>query len=166
MYTNKAFDCVNSWLRNKDSINKITSLRIIQLNIRGMNDVSKFDCIGELLERYRKRVDIVVLGETWLKRDITMLYSLNGYVGIFSCRDDSHGGLVMYIRNDLHFNLCTNRCIDGFHHIHVTLQNKGKPLHLHAMYRPPSFDFRRFLSEIEHTITAKGSREAWSFLEI
>lgn len=144
MFKNYYHDCVESWLRNKSSLNTNTTVKVIQLNIRGLNELSKFDRVRELLDRFRERVDIIVLGETWLTNDKTGLYFLNGYTGFFSCRDDQHGGLALFIRNDLKFNLCSNRTIDGFHHIHIQLLTKGKQLQVHAVYRPPSFDARRF----------------------
>lgn len=159
MYTNKAYDCIDSWIRNKDAIKTTADFRIIQLNIRGINDLPKFDCVSELLDRYGRRVDIVVLGETWLKMERTRLYSINGYRGIFSCREESHGGLAIFLRGDLKYTLRANRTVEGFHHIHITLQTTGKPLQLHAMYRPPSFEARRFLSEVESMINSGGSNQ-------
>lgn len=156
MYVNKAFDCIDSWLRNKDRMITKLALTIIQLNIRGMNELGKFDAVGELLDRYGKRVDVVVLGETWLKTDTAKLFSLDGYFGIFSCRDESHGGLAVFIRKDLKYTLCANRVFDGFHHIHLSLQIDSKPVQLHAVYRPPSFDSRRFLSAVESMLSAGG----------
>lgn len=118
--------------------------------------MSKFDNVRELLDRYGERVDIIVLGETWLKDDKAVLYSIKGYKGYFSCRDSSHGGLALFVRQDMHYDLCSNRNVDGFHHIHLQLQTKGRHLQIHAVYRPPSFDARRFFSEIE-TMLSSGS---------
>lgn len=47
MYSNYMYDSVGEWLENKYTVGNSKSLKVIQLNMRGMNDVSKFDWIGE-----------------------------------------------------------------------------------------------------------------------
>lgn len=42
-------------------------LRIFQWNIRGMNDLAKFDTILETLDQCNVPIDVIVIGETWVK---------------------------------------------------------------------------------------------------
>lgn len=153
MYCNRAYDCVDDWIANK-SILAHLNCKILQINARGINVLSKFDCIKELLERSRERFDVVVICETWIKPDRTHLYQIEGFVGIYSCRNESHGGLAVFTRADLHVEVLANRTIDGFHHIHCQFKSLSSPVDLHAVYRPPGFEVRRFFSELENIISA------------
>lgn len=150
---NFEYDCVEEWIKNKAPIN-YRCLTMFQLNVRGLNDMRKLDVVKEILQRYRQRVDVLILGETWLKRDCVQLYQINGYKSIFSCRDDSHGGLAVFVRSGINFDTCINRVLDGFHHIHLQLHSHNKKIDLHAVYRPPIFDARRFLHEIEQILAS------------
>lgn len=69
----------------------------------------------------------------------------------------SHRGLAVFIRNDPNANVIVNREVDGFRHIHCQRKGYGKPVDLHAVYRPPGFDVRRFLLELEHMASAIGN---------
>ena len=149
MYSNYMYDSVGEWLENKYTVGNSKSLKVIQLNMRGMNDVSKFDWIGETLYMSRMRVDVVVLCETWVKVNRKGLFTLDGYSGVFSCRNESHGGLAVFVRDDLKMNVQKVIEMDGFHHIHLRLQLLGRWLEFHAIYRPPAFDCRRFLEQLD-----------------
>lgn len=154
MYTNNKFDCISDWIeQNKMPIGGSNSLKILQWNIRGINDLAKFDCVGELLQRCKKRIDIVILCETWVKSDRTQMYKLDGYTGVFSSRSESHGGLAVFMRNGLIVEVCQNRAVEGFHHIHCQLLSSGKRINFHAVYRPPSYGVREFLDNIENMLS-------------
>lgn len=159
MYCNKSFICIEDWIKNKYVLSADSSFKILQLNIRGINDLAKFDSFKEILHRYGDRIDVIVLGETWIKAERVNLYEINGYNAIFSCRNDSHGGLAVFVRKELVVDVCRNTMIDGFHHIHCRFQSQGKPVNLHAVYRPPCFDVRRFLFEIENMISASNNND-------
>lgn len=151
---NKEYLCIEDWISNKHVVNPKSAFRVLQLNVRGMNELNKFDDIKQTLERYGEQVDVLVLGETWLKPERVCLYEINGYKGIFSCREESHGGLAVFIRNELNMEICSNVVIEGSHHIHCRLLSQGKAVNLHAVYRPPSFDVRRFLHQIEGMLSS------------
>lgn len=121
-------------------------LRILQWNIRGLNDFDKFDCILVMLDQLHFPVDIIVIGETWLKQDKVSLYNIPGYKSIFSCRHSSNGGLVVHVKNSISFNVQCNVHLDGFHHIHVEVTLNSRIYDIHTFYRPPSFDVNHFLN--------------------
>ena len=76
------------------------------------------------------------------------LYYLDGYRVEFSCRDESHGRLAVFVRNDVVADIVKNRFDDGI--TQYTLHHRTAcQTYSHAVYRPPSFDARRFLREIE-----------------
>lgn len=160
MYSNCNFyfDCIGDWIENK-RISSDSSLNILQLNIRGINELSKFDCVGELLQRLGERIDVIVLGETMLKDDRISLYNLPGYKGFFSCRKEPGGGLAVFCLSNLNPELREERVLDGFHHIHLHLPSRGKPLDIHAIYRPPAFEADRFLSELEEILSPQAKNQ-------
>lgn len=159
MYCNRVYGCVGDWIANKSTLRHL-NCKILQINARGINELSKFDSIKEILERSKERFDAIVICETWLTADRIHLYKIEGFVGTFSCRNESHGGLAVFTRAELNAVVSANTTQDGFHHIHCEFKTLGIPVDLHAVYRPPSFDVRRFFLELEHMISRvkKGHR--------
>lgn len=153
---NFSFECTEDWIEKINAYPGPSSptLNILQLNIRGINQLSKFDCVGELLRRLGKRIDVIILGETMLKDDRTSLYNLPGYRSFFSCRKEAGGGLAVFCLSDLNVEVRENRVLAGLHHIHLQLLSRGKPLTIHAIYRPPAFEAARFLYELEQMLSA------------
>ena len=158
---NLSFDCIEDCIRNK--VNVSAALRVFQWNIRGMNQLDKFDNIKEFLHRYKSPVDVLIVGETWVKEGSTELYGIDGYTAVFSSRLDSHGGLAVYFKNNMRCEVSKNVNTNGCHYICLRLQHAGKLIDLVAMYRPPSYPFvetlgviDRILSELasEHVILA------------
>ena len=104
--------CIDDF--NNHNTNKSDKyLRLLQWNIRGMNDISKFDAILEILDQCDVPLDILVIGETWLRADNTSLYDIPGYQSVFSCRNSSSGGLAMYISKQIKYRLITSETVDG-----------------------------------------------------
>lgn len=119
-----------------------------------MNSLEKFDNIKEFLAVYSGEIDIVVIGETWVKDDRRQLYSIDGYKSTFSCRPESlGGGLAVFVRQSLIYDEILNEHICGFHHIHLRLAMNGSHFDVHAMYRPPSFDVAQYLSTLETVLS-------------
>lgn len=127
-------------------------LRVLQWNIRGMNDLCKFDQLLLTLDHCRHQIDVVVVGETWVKVENKSLYNIPGFYSIFSCRDSSNGGLAVFIRNNISSTVLRNTHIDGFHHINVELVLSGRSYIIHGFYRPPSFEINRFLNILENIL--------------
>ena len=151
MACNKLYECIDDWLINRYvSVNE--SFRILQLNIRGINDLAKFDGFKNILRRYALKIDVIVLCETWITEDCVGLYKIDGYEGIFSCRSVSNGGLAVYVRSDLTADVRRNIIVGGFHHIYCCIGTQRAPIHIHAIYRPPSFDVRQYFFEIENML--------------
>lgn len=125
-------------------------LRILQWNVRGINDVNKFDEILLAIDQFVYSIDVIIVGETWVKAGNTSLYSINGFNSIFSCRNNSSGGLAMFIKNSIDYKINENVSCDGFHHIHVELMLNGSNIDVHGVYRPPSYDFNLFHDRLEN----------------
>lgn len=136
----------------RNDINSEKCLSLFQWNIRGMNDLNKFDSVLEFLDHCNVAIDILVLGETWLKAENTSLYAISGYQSIFSCRCSSSGGLAIYISNNLKYHLISSETHDGLHHIHIQIKIHERLCDIHGIYRPPSYDVHCFLEKLEEWI--------------
>lgn len=139
-------------------------LRILQWNIRGMNDLFKFDKITETLDQLKVHVDIIVVGETWVNLENSALYHIPGYTSVFSCRNTSSGGLAVYIRNSLNYKTVENKVENGMHHIHIQLKINENCYDIHGIYRPPSYDFNSFFDHLENWLSSSvNSRSCFVF---
>lgn len=125
-------------------------LRVLQWNVRGVNEVGKFDTILEFLDNLCVPMDVIVLGETWLKDVNCSLYNVRGYNATFSCRESSSGGLAVYVRNTIECQTIENMTLQGLHHVHLRLKQNGMSYDIHGVYRPPSFDFSNFQIMLEN----------------
>lgn len=139
--------CLN---KNSQYINRPFSFKILQLNIRGMNRLDKFDAVKEFLSLYSGQIDIVVIGETWVKAERKSLFQIEGFKSIFSCREITvGGGLAVFVKSKFEFEQVTCMHDEGLHHIHVRLKIQESDFNVHAVYRPPCFDLARFYSRME-----------------
>lgn len=121
---NYTHECIDDLKIQYQDVNG-RSLRILQWNIRGMNVLEKFDSILYFLNDCKTTIDVIVIGETWIKADSTSIYQIPGYHSIFSCRESSHGGLALYINNKINHNVKRNQFSDGLHPIYVELTVDG-----------------------------------------
>lgn len=159
------FDSIEQLNRNSSN-NCVGSfrLKVLQYNIRGMNNMDKFDHLKELLQLYSGVIDVIVIGETWIKSDRQQLYNIAGYQKVFSCRPDSQGGgLGVYVRTAISFDEISNEHVGGFYHIHIRLEVGESPFHVHAIYRPPSFDLSTFFTKLD-LICAEAGRNGSSII--
>lgn len=138
------------------STNK-NSLRILQINIRSMGNLDKFDELKMFLARYNGTVDVLVIGETWVKEDRKHMYCINGYKSMFSCRENTQGGgLALFVRESIKYEELANEHIDGFHHLHIQLETAGK-IALHAVYRPPGQDQEIYVTKLDSILAGTKS---------
>lgn len=83
----------------------------MQINVRGINDYSKFEKFKIMLSSLGYKLDIMVLGETKLKSTFPKsLYNLTGYDMYVSCRKSyknskgklvGGGGLLVYVKKEI-----------------------------------------------------------------
>lgn len=127
----------------------------MQINIRGLNNIHKFDYLLECIDICKARIDIIVISETWLKEDKTALFQIKGFSSVHVCRTEINGGgLSIFVRNELQFHTRLIQNISEFHHVHLEIGSTSRPLHLHAFYRPPSQSHRPFLKTLEDIISS------------
>lgn len=129
-------------------------LRILQWNVRGINDMNKFDSVLQTLATCKCTIDVIVIGETWINSVNSSLYNIPGYSSTFSCRYQSNGGLAVFVKNQLSHKFVKNVYLDGFHHVHLELDINGVCYDVHGLYRPPSYDFVDFHSQLENILSS------------
>lgn len=150
-------DCIDDFNLNYTE-NIANHFRIAQWNIRGMNDLQKFDSISLFLDNIKVPIEVLVIGETWLRLNNCALYEIPGFNSVFSCRETSFGGLVVYVKDGLNFNVLKNVTFDGFHLIHIEIERNGLFYEIVGLYRPPSFDFNNFINELENILMIHSTR--------
>lgn len=128
-------------------------LNMLQINIRGMNRLEKLDSLSIFLQSLNITVDVLVVGETWLKEGRSRYYNISGFRSIYSCRNNSSGGLALFIRNGLEFDVKKNTQETGYHHIEISILGTQR-VTVHGIYRPPDFDVNRFMSLVESILSS------------
>ena len=131
----------------------LPNLRILQWNIRGMNQLDKFDNILQTLDHCEAAIDVVVIGETWVKKENVGLYNIPGYNKVFTCREGYGGGLAIFVNEQMNFKVFRNETIEGLHHIHLELIMNSQTYDIHDVYRRPSFDFNMFYDLLENWLS-------------
>lgn len=145
----------NTYKRSiKPSVN--SELLVIQFNARSIYNLDKFHSILEFIEQLKSNFHLIIISEIWIKTQNVNFYNINGFNSIFSCRNDRPGaGIVMYIRNDLNFELTkTDKSNFEFHYIQIKLKDFSNN-HVTAIYRPPNTDIDKFFDELELTVNKK-----------
>lgn len=134
--------------------NNNKSLKFLQWNVRGINNLSKFDKILQDVDMIEPEIDLIVIGETWLKEENCKLYQIPNYKSVFSCREDSSGGLAVYINKKLKCKVKKKFHSNGFHHIYIEILMNGHYYDIHGLYRPPNYDFNVFSDYLEDVMSS------------
>lgn len=130
-----------------------TVFKILQINIRGLNRMEILDSLCVYLHNLNASIDVIVIGETWIKQGRAQFYNIPGYQSTFSCRNTSAGGLAIFVRNDLSFETRTNIVNGGFHHIAIKVDKRPTTVFVHGLYRPPSDDVSHLFSTVEEILS-------------
>lgn len=131
---------------------------MLQINIRGLNQLDKFDSLQIFLQSLNILVDVLVVGETCIKNGRSQFYNIPGFQSIHSCRNNSSGGLAVFIRNGINFEIKDVTQDNGYHHIAVKIVGTQTQVMVHGIYRPPGFAVNRFVSLIEDIASSLDTR--------
>lgn len=99
----------------------------------------------------------MVIGETWIKQRRSNFYNIPAYNSTHSCRNNSSGGLAIFVRDGLNFHAENNSTDNGYHHIAVELLSSIRII-VHGIYRPPGYDVNHFVSNLENIISSVDSK--------
>ena len=126
----------------------------MQVNIRGL--MSKQDSLKYLLNEFHTLPDIVLLCETWLKRDTENNIHMPGYKCYHKHRSDRLGGGVsILVRQQLRSRERSDLIIPTFHFEYnvVELKTNSSNVLLISGYRPPNTNPRQFMKEYRDVLT-------------
>ena len=133
-------------------------LKCLSLNIQSLN--AKFDQLRVYLDYLHDQnciFDIILLQETWLHNNSnTDMLQLDGYELISqSCTSTSHGGLAIYVSNNIRYEKITMTASNSnsWEGMFLKLFLTGNKCVIAGnIYRPPRYrmdDYQTFISELE-----------------
>ena len=130
-------------------------LLILQLNIRG--PLSKQDSLKQLLSEFKVLPDIVLLCETWLKKDTAVKLDMPNYKCYDKHRIDRLGGGVsVLVKQKLRLRERSDLVVatNLFEYNVVELKTNTNNILIVSGYRPPNSNTRKFMQEYK-TVLAK-----------
>ena len=121
----------------------------MQLNIRGLT--GKQESITRLVKRMNKarKIDVILLVETWLKKSTVKLINIPGYTYTGSYREGKKkgGGVGILIQNSLQWRERKDLThhIPNFENKTIEIKTHNKSIILSSLYRPPNSSEKEFL---------------------
>jgi hypothetical protein len=132
-------------------MNSPTHLKILQLNVRGINKIDKFNKLRLLFDKLSSELDVIVLSETKLKINFPLaLYSLPGFQ-CFTCTRlaQNGGGVLVFVRSGISAVSVQLQQV-SFERIHLQISIGSLHFRLICIYRAPDpNNFDEFISSLE-----------------
>nr|XP_053634311.1 uncharacterized protein LOC128689840 [Cherax quadricarinatus] len=138
----------------KSLLSANNNITIFNYNVRSLS--KHYDDLTALLSSLNSNISIITLTETWLKPDITDVYTIPGYMAIHNCRTDQQGGgTAIYNSNQLK---CINKsCTKDEHGEYIIAKFKSKDqqktLTFINIYRVPQSNIYHFSEKLGNMIT-------------
>ena len=121
----------------KNIVSKENGFSIGCLNIRGL--LGKYEEMCTMLNQCK--FDILGLCETFLNDEIQeYVYKIEGYNTVYKHRNRHGGGVLMYIKEDVKFELIEMNVCKNVESIWIKTNVKSECIAIGVMYRPPSAD--------------------------
>lgn len=131
----------------------LQGVNILQINARSIRSMQKLDSFKMFLDNSPTSFDVIVVCESWIKREETGLYNIPGFSSLHSC-GNGYGGIALYI--SVCFNFKTIEILENeLFSISVAIKVSAQ-LHikLTAYYRPPyQSNFSLFLQHLKSNIS-------------
>ena len=137
-------------------------VNMLQINVRGINQISKLDSLCVFLQSLPVNVDVLIIGETWIIKDRCKYYNIPEFKSTYSSRNKSSGELAVFVRNELNFEVKSNLAEDGLHHIELSITTAR--ITVHGIYRPPGYELEKFLSLVENIVSSSDPNTPCSIL--
>lgn len=85
---------------------------VLAVNAQSCANLKTFDDLKYFISKCKSRIDVIVVSETWIKKNEVNLYSIDGYMAVHSCREKRRGGgLSIFIKND--YNVVDSEIIES-----------------------------------------------------
>ncbi|XP_062699993.1 uncharacterized protein LOC134284761 [Aedes albopictus] len=150
-YTNVDEFNLNSNLASQ--LNQDSCISILQQNMQGMNDFTKFDDFSLFfLSELQSSIDIIVLPETWINNENEKYYNIPGFKQINSSRVGRRGGgLIIFFQSKFDVEIIEkNNSQLSFQFIRISIKlSQVERLRICAVYRPPVADMKEFRNFFE-----------------
>lgn len=104
----------------------------------------------EVILNTRQKPEILVITEIWLYENETEYYNISGYNSEFCSREIRGGGVAVYLREDINYNLIMNKNLNKCSYLHVDILSAK--INLIALYRPPDVKYELFSNDLENII--------------
>lgn len=135
--------------KQKNRNKKLNKLIIALLNIRSIKN--KINDLETLIDDLNEKPHIIIITESWLKEDEVKFYNLNNYQTVSNCRINSRGGgILIFIRNDINFNVVLNELHGKSHFTLINLNDLN--LKVCGFYRSPSTKPEQFFDILENVL--------------
>lgn len=154
---NESITTVDNYKGHKNDIYADNNLKLLQLNVRSLLNMNKFDLFLDFLDSFPNCFDILILSETWLNDNCFKLYSIPGFNAVHACRDRIGGGLAVYVSVRLKFKVYEVLSSDFFSiSISVEVDKPKRDVNITAYYRPPvNNNIDRFLTHFEGILNSQ-----------
>lgn len=154
--TNILHNSISEYLHFTQHYTNIKKIKILQINMRSIRNLEKFDILKQLIDEI-KQVDLVIVSETWLNKDHFEFYEISGFKGFFSGRNmgQSGGGLTIYVKSEIEVELIS-KFDESFNSIWIKL-NTIEPMYIAGYYRPRWTNIDDYFLHLESFLTTYNS---------
>lgn len=125
---------------------KLNNLRIVHINARS---IRKNMTEVEAFLKIKKRIDIVMIGETWLYSEEEQFFNITGFTASFVSQNASRGGgSAIYIRQDI-----KHRVIEvnsSFNTIVIRLEDTKPGINIAVCYKSPNDNSHAFIEHVDY----------------
>ena len=162
-FYNKVSDC--SIIPPDEFINYFSNqsssyFSIIHLNIRSCRQ--NFASFHLILSSLLFKFSIVALTETWLTKDIDLLFELDNYKNFNQYRTSHGGGIKVFIWDSIEVNILSEYCVtkDLYESVACEVFLSGIKYIFCCIYRPPGEKINDFCKEFELSFLNKIPRNS------
>lgn len=164
---NHLHDSLNDYFNSRNYTNKLNNgrLNIVQINMRSIRSFERFDIFKSLIDEFHKRLDVVIVSESWLDRYTFKYYNcLPDYEGFFDGRNygNSGGGVAVYVKKHLKPKSILTSNDKDFDTVWIELFNEkfGK-LNIAAYYRSQRVSSNDLLVSMEDYMNRFGNENCF-----
>ena len=157
-YNNQYYD--SNKFNSSFSVNGVNDLRVIHLNIRSIS--ANGDSFVAFLSTLNLSFDIICVSETWTTDPSSFEGFLDGYTGVFSCREGRQGGgTAIFLKEHIEYSVIPHLTVnnDDDESVFVNITKGNKNLVVGCCYRPPSANPDLFRLFFEQNFTASNMRD-------
>ena len=125
-------------------------ISVIQWNIRGLLS-SEVEVAKLLNYSNRRKIDIILLAETWLTKTSEKKAKLDGYEYFGQTRKNKKGGGVgIFVNNSLKYQVRTDLTLnkENFESISIEIKTTTANIIVSSIYRPPNTNQKDFVDHL------------------